>query len=173
RQGLPDYLITMRKPGDNPEPVSRPDGFTSFVGEDEPKARRGKPELKKIGELHSDLTKDDPVYSHQVWRRYASPVWMDINQTRTLQRESAREDKDERHICPLQLDVIERGIELWTNAGDTVLDPFAGIGSSGFVAVQRLRKFIGIELKESYFKQSCANLRAAEKTQEGLFASAS
>lgn len=172
RQGLPDQLITMRKPGTNAEPVSRPEGFTAFIGEGEPKARKGKPEMKKAGELHSDLTRDDPVYSHQVWRRYASPVWMDINQTRTLQKEAAREGKDERHICPLQLDVIERAIELWSNAGDMVLSPFAGIGSEGYVALQRLRKFIGIELKESYFKQACANLRAAEKTQEGLFANA-
>lgn len=171
RQGLPDYLITMRKPGENKEPISRPEGFTSFIGENEPKARKGKPVIKSRDiEKYEGMAKDDPVYSHQVWRRYASPVWMDINQGRTLQRESAREDKDERHICPLQLDVIERGLELWTNTGDTVLDPFSGIGSSGYIAVQRLRKFIGIELKESYFKQACANLRAAEKMQEGLFA---
>lgn len=173
RQGLPDYLITMRKPGVNVEPVSRPDGFTDFIGENEPKARKGKPKVRSVDiESYAATTADDPVYSHHVWRRYASPVWMDINQTRTLQKEPARDGKDERHICPLQLDVIERGIELWTNAGDTVFSPLAGIGSEGYVAVQRLRKFIGIELKESYFKQACANLRAAEKTQEGLFASA-
>jgi len=177
RQGLPDYLITMRKPGDNKDPISRPEGFTEFIGEDEPRGKKGKPSIKSSDpdfDRHvTTMTLDDPVYSHQVWRRYASPVWMDINQSRTLQRESAREDKDERHICPLQLDVIERAIELWTNPHDTVLSPFAGIGSEGYVAVQRLRNFIGIELKESYFKQACANLRAAEKTQEGLFASAS
>lgn len=101
RQGLPDYLITMRKPGVNPEPISRPNGFMSFIGEDAPRAPKGKTRISP-GETRADRTlslNDDPVYSHHVWRRYASPVWMDINQTRTLQKESAREDKDERHIC--------------------------------------------------------------------------
>ena len=173
RQGLPDYLITMRKPGDNPEPISRPDGFTSFVGEDEPKAPKKKPTVRSVDiERYAGQTSDDPVYSHQVWRRYASPVWMDINQTRTLQKESAREDKDERHICPLQLDVIERAVDLWTNPNDTVLSPFAGIGSEGYVSTQKGRKFIGIELKESYYKQACANLKRAEQEnpREALFA---
>jgi DNA modification methylase len=175
RQGLPDYLVTMRKPGINPEPISRPDGFISFVGEDEPKARKGKPIVRSTDiEKYQGMAKDDPVYSHQVWRRYASPVWMDINQTRTLQRESAREAKDERHICPLQLDVIERAAELWTNKGDTVLSPFAGIGSEGYVSIQKGRRFIGVELKESYYKQACANLRRAEQEnpREALFAAA-
>jgi hypothetical protein len=100
RQGLPDYLITMRKPGENKEPIARPDGFTKFIGEDEPKARKVKPIIRSRDiENYVGVTKDDPVYSHQVWRRYASPVWMDINQSRTLQKDSAREAKDERHIC--------------------------------------------------------------------------
>lgn len=124
RQGIPDYLVTFRKPGDNPERVAHTN--ESF-----------------------------PV---SVWQRYASPVWMDINPSRTLQATSAREDKDEKHICPLQLDVIERAIELWTNPGDVVLSPFAGIGSEGHVALSNGRQFLGIELKESYFKQACANL---------------
>lgn len=167
RQGLPDYLITMRKAGVNVEPISRPEGFTSFVGESEPKARRGKPVVRSRDiEKYEGMAKDDPVYSHQVWRRYASPVWMDINQTKTLQRESAREDKDERHICPLQLDVIERAVELWTNPHDTVLSPFAGIGSEGYVSIQKGRRFIGVELKESYFKQACANLKHAEQESQ-------
>lgn len=172
RQGLPDYLITMRKKGDNAEPVKRPDGFTSFIGDDEPNARKGERALKKAGELHSDLTRDDPVYSHAVWRRYASPVWMDINPSDTLQKESAREQADERHICPLQLQVIRRGIDLWTNPGDLVLDPFMGIGSTGYVALQHGRRALGFELKSSYFKQAVANLRSVEHaaTQEGLFA---
>lgn len=137
RQGIPDYLVTMRKPGDNPERVT-----------------------------HTNET-----FPVSVWQRYASPVWMDINPSKTLQRESAREDKDERHICPLQLEVIERAIDLWTNPRDTVLSPFAGIGSEGYVAIQKNRRFIGIELKESYYKQACANLRAAQlqQTQDGLF----
>jgi DNA modification methylase len=172
RQGLPDYLITMRKPGDNSEPISRPKGFIEFIGDDEPKARKGDPVIRSRDiEKYQGMTSDDPVYSHQVWRRYASPVWMDINQSNTLQRESAREDADERHVCPLQLQVIERALELWTNANDVVLDPFAGIGSTGYVSLQHGRRFIGFELKESYFKQAVANLRAAETvTQTGLFA---
>jgi DNA modification methylase len=140
RQGIPDYLVTMRKPGENPERVT-----------------------------HTNET-----FPVSVWQRYASPVWMDINPSRTLQRESAREDKDERHICPLQLDVIERAVELWTNPHDTVLSPFAGIGSEGYVSIQKGRRFIGIELKESYYKQAVANLQHAEKEtpRDALFATA-
>ena len=115
RQGIADYLVTMRKPGENPEPCAH---------------------------THEQF----PVSK---WQRYASPVWMDVNPSRTLQKESAREDEDERHVCPLQLDVIERAIDLWTNPGDVVLSPFAGIGSEGYVAIERGRKFIGAELKGS------------------------
>jgi DNA modification methylase len=176
RQGLPDYLMTMRKPGVNAEPISRPDGFTSFVGEDEPKApkRKATARFEDIDRHIERLTEKDPVYSHQVWRRYASPVWMDIRQTRTLNVQAAREQRDERHICPLQLDVIERAVELWTNPRDTVLSPFAGIGSEGYVSIQKGRRFIGIELKESYYKQAVANLQRAgkETPRDALFATA-
>jgi hypothetical protein len=139
RQGVPDYLVTMRKPGVNPDPVTH-------------------------------TNENFPV---TLWQRYASPVWMDINPSDTLQRESAREEKDERHICPLQLEVIERALQLWTNPNDLVLSPFAGIGSEGYVAVRNGRRFAGIELKESYYKQAVANLIAAETNanQQGeLFA---
>jgi DNA modification methylase len=104
------------------------------------------------------------------WQNYASPVWMDIIPSDTLQKESAREDNDERHICPLQLQVIERGIELWTNPGDVVLSPFAGIGSEGYVAIKAGRRFVGVELKESYYKQAALNLLRAERegTQDTL-----
>lgn len=148
RQGIPDYLVTMRKPGDNPVPVAG--GFTEFVGEDGP--RPG-----------ADKTRT----SIDIWQRYASPVWMDINPSRTLQKESAREDKDERHICPLQLDVIERALQLWSMPGDTVLSPFTGIGSEGYCAVKMGRKFVGFELKESYYKQACLNLASAESQNVG------
>ena len=142
RNGLPDYLLTFRKPGENPARIAHPDGFIGFIGEDEPV--------------------DAEVYSHQVWRRYASPVWTDINQSHTLQKKSARTEKDEKHICPLQLDVIGRAIELWSNPGDTVLDPFDGIGSTGYQAVKMGRRHVGIELKQSYFEQAVANLKTAE-----------
>ena len=146
RQGIPDYVCTFRKPGVNSEPVAGE--LDKWVGDDS---------FKNGGRLSIDL-----------WQRYASPVWMDINPSRTLQKGSAREEKDERHICPLQLDVIERCMLLWSKEGDVVLSPFMGIGSEGYVALQEGRKFIGMELKESYWKQACANLRTAMK-QQSLF----
>jgi len=127
RQGIPDYIITMRKPGENPERVSH---------------------------THETFPVD-------VWQNYASPVWMDIKQSDTLQKKSARAEKDERHICPLQLDVIQRCIELWTNPNDIVFDPFAGVGSVPYVAVKLNRRGIGIELKQSYYEQAKANLEIA------------
>lgn len=163
RQGLPDYLITVRKPGMNTEPISHPDGLTEFVGLDEPKAPKKEPTLKDSRKhRNKSMARTDPVYSHHVWRRYASPVWMDINQTNTLQKESAREHRDEKHIAPLQLQVIERALQLWTNPGDVVLDPFDGIGSTGYVAIKMGRRHIGIELKRSYWEQAVKNLQRAE-----------
>lgn len=135
RQSIPDYLVTMRKPGENEKPIAHtPEEF--------------------------------PV---DLWQRYASPVWMDINPSDTLTYREAREENDERHICPLQLQVIERGIDLWSAPGDTVLSPFAGIGSEGYVALKMGRKFVGSELKRSYFDQACKNLHAAKSIQGGLF----
>lgn len=124
RQGIADYLVTMRKPGDNPERV----------------------------------THTNESFPVQLWQNYASPVWMDIDPSDTLQYRAARENNDERHICPLQLGVIERGIRLWTNPGDTVLSPFGGIGSEGYVALKNGRKYMGIELKESYYRMALKNL---------------
>lgn len=135
RQGIPDYLVTMRTPGD---PIER-------------------------------VTHDD--YPVEKWQRVASPVWMDIDPNDTLQYRSAREHEDERHICPLQLEVIRRGIELWTNPGDIVLTPFAGIGSECYVAVELGRRAIGIELKESYYRQAVANMKQAG-AQMDLFGAA-
>lgn len=129
RQGIPDFIVTMRKPGDNPERV----------------------------------THTDESFPCNVWQKYASPVWMDINQSDTLQRKSAREDKDEKHICPLQLEVIKRCIELWSNPNDIVLDPFAGIGSTPYVALRMGRRGLGIELKQSYYKQAVKNCNEALK----------
>lgn len=93
---------------------------------------------------------------------------MDINPSNTLQKQSAREHNDERHICHLQLDVIERGLQLWSNENDLVLSPFMGIGSEGFVSFKLNRKFVGFELKESYFNQAVKNLAAAEEQQKTL-----
>lgn len=127
RQGIPDYIVTMRKPGENPERVSH---------------------------THESF----PV---NVWQNYASPVWMDIRQADTLQKKSARAEKDERHICPLQLEVIQRCIELWTNPNDIVFDPFGGIGSTPYVALMIGRRAISSELKESYFQQMKGNVEEA------------
>jgi hypothetical protein len=165
RQGLPDYLVTMRKPGTNPEPVSHESDTLADVG---------------------------------VWQRYASPVWATmrdeddegfavcrgdtvenddastINPSDTLQYRSAREHDDERHVCPLQLSVIRRAMRLWTNPGDVVLSPFAGIGSEGYVALKEGRRFVGAELKGSYYRQAALNLASAEEPdpQLGLFGAA-
>jgi superfamily II DNA or RNA helicase len=136
RQGIPDYVVTMRKPGENPHPVTH--------------------------------TNDDfPV---QEWQKIASPIWMDINPSDTLQFRSAREHNDERHICPLQLEVIRRCLRLWSNPGDMVLSPFTGIGSEGYTALQMGRRFLGAELKRSYWEQACRNLAQAKLQQGGLFA---
>ena len=166
RNGLPDYLLTFRKPGENPQPVAHPDGLDSFAGEDEPRAPKRAEVLRSrdaINDHHSQIQTQDPVYSHQVWRRYASPVWMDIRQSNTLNARAARDDKDERHICPLQLDVIERALTLYTNPGDTVLSPFAGIGSEIYQALVMGRRGIGVELKESYYRQAVKNCAGAAR----------
>jgi len=135
RMGIPDYLITVRAPGEQEDRVTHGQEF--------------------------------PV---DLWQKVASPVWMDINPSDTLQFRSAREHDDERHICPLQLEVIRRGVMLWTNPGDIVLSPFMGIGSEGYVALEMGRRFVGAELKASYYAQAVANLAAATAKTQDLFA---
>lgn len=156
RNGLPDYVVTFRKPGDNPEPIPHDDGLKRFYGADEPEG------VKTL----APQPEPAPIYSHQVWRRYALPVWMDIRQSNTLNKAAARDEKDERHICPLQLDLIARCLELWTNPNDIVLDPFAGIGSVPVVALQMGRRALGFELKESYYKQMVLNCKEEENHDE-------
>ena len=129
RQGVPDYVVVMRKPGDNPEPISH-------------------------------TSEEFPVSQ---WQEWASPVWMDVNPSNTLNGRNARDADDERHICPLQLDVIERCVGLWSNPGDTVLSPFGGIGSEGYQSLLMGRQYVGIELKPSYFREAVKNLREAER----------
>lgn len=157
-QGLADYILTFRKVGKNQEPIAGM--FEYYIGEGkapEPVENR----LKRQSE--DDARK---WYSIEVWQRYASPVWMDINQTRTLQYRGGRDEKDEQHISPLQLDVIERCIHLWSNPNDVVFTPFLGIGSEVYGAVELGRKGIGIELKSSYFRQAVKNM-AELKTKSG------
>ena len=132
RQGIPDYIVTVRKPGENPERISHTN------------------ESFPVG----------------VWQNYASPVWMDIRQSDTLQRKSARAEKDEKHSAPLQLEVIQRCIELWTNPNDIVFDPFGGIGSTAYVALLMGRRAISSELKESYFEQMKNNVEVALNSEK-------
>jgi DNA modification methylase len=137
RQGIADYLVTMRAPG----------------------------ECERV--THG------AEYPVDLWQKVASPVWMDINPSDTLQYRSARDHDDERHIAPLQLEVIRRGVMLWTNPGDIVLSPFMGIGSEGYISLQMGRKFVGVELKDSYFGQAVRNLASAQQAQAtSLFAEA-
>lgn len=121
------------------------------------------------GENTSPVGRQASEFPVERWQQWASPVWMDIRQTNTLNAAVARENADERHICPLQLDLIERCLVLWSNPGDVVLSPFMGIGSEGFVSLRQRRKFIGVELKESYFAQACKHLDAAERGAASLF----
>lgn len=134
RQGIPDYLVTMRAPGEQSDKV----------------------------------THDGHDYPVEKWQQIASPIWTDIDPNDTLQYRSAREHDDERHICPLQLEVIRRGIELWTNPGDIVISPFAGIGSEGYVALELRRRFVGVELKASYYRQAVDNLTNAGRQRDLL-----
>jgi DNA modification methylase len=147
RCGLPDYLLAFRKPGQNPLPVEHPDGLTEYHGADDP----GEHGVKR---------------SHNIWRAYASPVWMDVRQTNTLNFREAREEKDEKHVCPLQLDTIARAVTLWSNPNEVVLTPFAGVGSEVYGAVKLGRRGIGIELKPSYYKQAVKNLMTLENKKE-------
>lgn len=125
--------------------------------------------MRAPGEIVERVKHDPAEYPVQKWQRVASPIWMDIDPSDTLQYQSAREHDDERHICPLQREVIRRGIDLWTNPGDVVLSPFAGIGSEGHVALQMGRKFVGVELKESYYRQAAQNLQNALRLTGDLF----
>lgn len=134
RQSIADYIVVMRKPGDNPKPI----------------------------------THTNDSFPVEMWQRYASPVWMDINQSNTLNRTSARDERDEKHICPLQLDVIERCIKLWSVKDDTVFTPFLGIGSEAYQALKMHRKAVGIELKESYFNQAVRNCERAITSEEQI-----
>ncbi len=137
RQGMADYVMVFRK-----TPVDE------------------KEDTDRVGQ-------DAKLFPVGMWQQWASPVWMDINQTNVLNAKVAREDKDERHLCPLQLDLIERCIRLWTNEGDTVFSPFMGIGSEGWTALKVGRRFVGSELKEAYYRQAVKNLQEAEAASVG------
>lgn len=151
RMGIPDYVITLRKPGENEEKIEGL--FTEYYGTNPP----------------TDAG-DDLGNSINIWSRYASPVWDDINPSDTLQYRSARENNDERHVTPTQLTVIRRCLQLWTNPGDVVLDPFNGIGSTGFCCLEMDRRYVGFELKKSYYDAAVKNLaNASTNQQQSLF----
>ena len=139
---LPDYLVVMRKPGNNPEPIAHT------------KDEYPVPQWQQDAECY---WKNDWVND---------PLWLDVNFSETLNKEGAREEKDEKHIAPLSLDIIRRALKLWSNPGDTIFSPFMGIGSEGFQAVKMERRFVGVELKASYYQQAVKNLEAAVRDSE-------
>lgn len=151
--GIPEYLLIFRKWDESKEDQEIPI-----------KHYKNKSDARKNGGDESQ------IMDLETWQRYASPVWFDIKRTDVLNVRIARDDRDEKHLCPLQLPVIERAIRLWSNPGETVFTPFMGIGSEAYMAVKMGRKAVGIELKESYFRQAVANVKSvAEETQSTLF----
>lgn len=180
RQGMADYLLVFRKNTGgsmkSDKPIVRPRGFDRYIGDERfhplkttyhpsPYARTGLRGLEF--EEGRELTEREQIdASIVIWRRYAEPVWWDIDQTDVLNYKIATEDKDEKHICPLQMGLIKRAVALWTLPGDTVLTPFGGIGSELVGSLQLGRKAVGFELKEAYFKRACANCRVAESESE-------
>lgn len=151
-----DYLIPFRKHGDNPEPVTHVHGLTRYLG-----SREIPKELHHLRGYTGNQIQNR--YSHWIWRNYASCFWDDIRLDRVLPYEESKDEGDERHQHPLQLDVIERAVEMWSNPGDTVLTPFMGVGSEVYGAVINGRRGVGIELKPSYYKQAVKNLERAEE----------
>lgn len=162
RMGIPDYILAFRKPGENAKPIAHPKGLTTYWG-----SRSVPHNLRGYEEWEGDQKVNKR--SHWIWQQYASPVWFDIRQSNVLRFKDAKAKDDEKHICPLQLDVINRCLILWSNKGDSVLTPFMGVGSEVYCAVSNRRKGIGIELKESYYRQAVRHLSALRnrKHEEG------
>jgi DNA modification methylase len=162
RQGMADYLVVFRKPPIDgtlmsAKPVIRKRGFDRYIGE------HGSSNDGHPSPFCRKTSSADP--SIDIWRRYAEPVWWDVNQTDVLNHKLATTEQDDKHICPLQLGLIERAVDLWTAPGDVVLSPFAGVGSEGVGSLRCGRKFVGIELKDSYFESAIKFLRSEEKKQ--------
>ena len=170
RQGLPEYMIVFRKWTDDEDqapPVQHLPGLwpewagegAQFVGRRVDHA--GLPEYAGLSDAQQ---KADPRYLEalDVWQQWASPVWMDTSETNVLNVRVARDEEAEKHLCPMPLDLIDRAIRLWSNPGEVVLSPFMGIGSEGWGALRAGRKFVGVELKDSYFRTAVKNLRQAE-----------
>lgn len=149
-----DYLLVFRRSGDNPVPIAHPDGLHEYWGE-----RKMPNELLKYRGWQGKQTENR--FSHWIWRQYASAFWDDIRMNRVLPFKDSREPDDEKHVHPLQLDVIDRCLALWSNPGENVLTPFMGVGSEVYCAVCQGRRGIGIELKNSYYRQAALNIEAA------------
>jgi DNA modification methylase len=154
-----DYLLMFRKAGDNEIPVAHPMGLQSYAGERVPSADV----MRYKGWTGKQI---ENKYSHWIWRQYASSVWDDIRIDRVLPYKESREPEDERHVHPLQLDVIERAVVLWSNPGEVVFTPFMGVGSEAYGAVLNGRRAIGVELKTSYYAQAVKNLSLVEAKLE-------
>jgi len=151
-----DYLLCFRRAGENPEPIEHLNGLMEYAGE-----RKVPPELLKYRGWTGNQIENQ--YSHWIWRQYASAFWDDIRIDHVLPFKESRDQDDEKHVHPLQLDVIDRALVLWSNQGDTVLTPFMGVGSEVYSAVRLGRRGIGIELKPTYFRQACQNLARVDK----------
>jgi hypothetical protein len=162
RMAIGDSIVTLRKPGENGEPIAGV--LDTYYGDDQTDAEMAA-EAVKTWRNDGQWQQARTSAAHKsilIWQRYAEPIWADIHQGDTLSFRMAREQHDERHISPLQLTPVRRCVDLWTNPGDVVLSPFAGIGTAGYVAVELGRKFVGAELKASYYRQAITNLKAAE-----------
>lgn len=157
-----DYLLMFRKRGENPVPITHPNGLLSYAGE-----RQMPSDLLRYRGWKGNQIENR--YSHWIWRQYASAFWDDVRIGRVLPYIDSKEPDDEKHVHPLQLDVIERAVILWSNPGETVLTPFLGVGSEVYGAVLNGRRGIGIELKASYFKQARLNLESIERSSETPF----
>ena len=155
--GIPDYIVAFRKGGENPVPIAHPNGLTEYAGE--------RPIPWNLDVYIGSVEPKTNKRSHWIWQQYASPVWFDIRQTRVLPYRGGREEEDQRHICPLQTDVVERCLTLWSAKDDKVLTPFMGVGTEVYEAVRLGRKGIGIELKTSYFKMAKRNLESLKYKQ--------
>jgi len=153
-----DYVLVFRKPGNNPEPIAHPKGLREYAGERQMPTAAQLRENWEGGQIEN-------FYSHWIWRQYASAFWDDIRPNRVLPFIDARDEVDEKHVHPLQLDIIERILVLWSNPGETILTPFMGVGSEVYAAVRLGRRAMGIELKPSYFRQALKNLQEAESQQ--------
>lgn len=159
-----DYLLVFRRKGENQVPIAHPHGLLEYAGERKIPAEL----LSYRGHTGNQI---ENRYSHWIWRQYASAFWDDIRIDRVLPFKPSKEQDDEKHVHPLQLDVIERCLTLWSNPGENVFTPFMGVGSEVYGAVLNHRRGIGIELKPSYFKQAIRNLESVQRTpeQETLF----